>query len=130
MGIRKFKPTSPGTRFRSGTDFSELTTDKPYKPLLRPIKRTGGRNNSGRITSWQKGGGHKRAYRIIDFKRNKLNVPCVVETIEYDPNRPSRISFFIGQILKASGLGQGICQNCAQITSFLFSLIYLASSAK
>jgi large subunit ribosomal protein L2 len=92
MGIRKFKPTSPGTRFRSGTDFSELTTDKPYKPLLRPIKRTGGRNNSGRITSWQKGGGHKRAYRIIDFKRNKLNVPCVVETIEYDPNRTSRIS--------------------------------------
>ncbi len=92
MGIRKYKPTSPGTRFRSGTDFSEITTNKPYKPLLKPIKRTGGRNNSGRITMWQKGGGHKRAYRIIDFKRNKLNVPCVVETIEYDPNRTSRIA--------------------------------------
>ena len=92
MGIRKWKPTSPGTRFRTGSDFAELTTDKPYKPLVRPIKRTGGRNNHGRITSWQKGGGHKRAYRIIDFKRNKLNVPAVVETIEYDPNRTSRIA--------------------------------------
>jgi large subunit ribosomal protein L2 len=92
MGIRKYKPTSPGTRFRSGSDFSELTTNKPYKPLLRPIKKTGGRSNSGRISSWQKGGGHKRAYRIIDFKRNKLNIPCTVETIEYDPNRTSRIA--------------------------------------
>lgn len=92
MGIRKYKPTSPGTRFRSGSDFSELTTTKPYKPLLRPIKKTGGRSNSGRISSWQKGGGHKRAYRIIDFKRNKLNIPCTVETIEYDPNRTSRIA--------------------------------------
>ncbi len=92
MGIRKYKPTSPGTRFRSGTDFSEITTNKPYKPLLKPIKRTGGRNHSGRITMRHQGGGHKRAYRIIDFKRNKLNVPCVVETIEYDPNRTSRIA--------------------------------------
>ena len=92
MGIRKYKPTSPGTRFRSGSDFSEITTTKPYKPLLRPIKKTGGRSSSGRISSWQKGGGHKRAYRIIDFKRNKLNIPCTVETIEYDPNRTSRIA--------------------------------------
>jgi len=92
MGIRKYKPTSGGTRFRSGSDFSELTTTKPYKPLLRPIKKTGGRSNTGRISSWQKGGGHKRAYRIIDFKRNKLNIPCTVETIEYDPNRTSRIA--------------------------------------
>ena len=92
MGIRKFKPTSPGTRFRTGSDFEELTTDRPYKPLVRPIKRTGGRNSKGRITAWQKGGGHKRAYRIIDFKRNKINIPCTVETIEYDPNRTARIA--------------------------------------
>ncbi len=92
MGIRKWKPTSPGTRFRTGSDFADITTDKPHKPLVRPIKRTGGRNNHGRITAWQKGGGHKRAYRIIDFKRNKPNVPAVIETIEYDPNRSSRIA--------------------------------------
>jgi len=92
MGIRKYKPTSAGTRFRSGSDFSEITSTKPYKPLLRPIKKTGGRSNSGRISSWQKGGGHKRVYRIIDFKRNKLYIPCTVETIEYDPNRTSRIA--------------------------------------
>ena len=92
MGIRKYKPTSSGTRFRSGSDFEEITAAKPYKPLVRPIKRTGGRSSSGRTSSWQKGGGHKRAYRIIDFKRNKLNIPCIVETIEYDPNRSSRIA--------------------------------------
>lgn len=92
MGVRKYKPTSPGTRFRSGSDFSDITTTKPYKPLVAPIKRTGGRSNSGRISMWQKGGGHKRAYRIIDFKRNKINIPCIVETIEYDPNRSARIS--------------------------------------
>jgi large subunit ribosomal protein L2 len=92
MGVRKFKPTSPGTRFRSGSDFSEITVSKPYKPLLRPIKKTGGRSNSGRISVWQRGGGHKRSYRIIDFRRDKLSVPCTVETIEYDPNRTSRIA--------------------------------------
>jgi len=92
MGVRKFKPTSPGARFRSGTDFSEITATKPYKPLLRPIKKTGGRSSSGRVSVWQKGGGHKRAYRIIDFKRDKAGIPCSVETIEYDPNRTSRIA--------------------------------------
>lgn len=92
MGIKKYKPTSPGSRFKSGYDFSEITATKPYKPLLLPIKKTGGRNNKGRITVWQRGGGHKRAYRIIDFKRNKINIPCMVETIEYDPNRTSRIA--------------------------------------
>jgi large subunit ribosomal protein L2 len=92
MGIKKYRPTSGGTRFRSGSDFSEITTDKPYKPLLRPLKKSGGRNNKGRISAWQKGGGHKRSYRIIDFKRDKLNIPCTVETIEYDPNRTSRIA--------------------------------------
>jgi large subunit ribosomal protein L2 len=92
MGVRKYKPTSPGTRFRSGSDFAEITCTTPYKPLLKPIKKSGGRSNSGRTSSWQKGGGHKRAYRIIDFKRDKLGIPCSVETIEYDPNRTSRIA--------------------------------------
>jgi large subunit ribosomal protein L2 len=92
MGVRKYRPTSAGTRFRSGSDFAEITTDKPYKPLLRPLKKSGGRNTSGRITVWQRGGGHKRTYRIIDFKRNKINIPCTVETIEYDPNRTARIA--------------------------------------
>jgi large subunit ribosomal protein L2 len=92
MGVRKFKPTSAGTRFRSGSDFSEITETKPYKPLLRPIKKSGGRSSSGRVSVWQKGGGHKRTYRIIDFKRNKTGIPCTVETVEYDPNRTSRIS--------------------------------------
>lgn len=92
MAVRKSKPTSPGCRFRSDSDFSEITTDRPYKPLLRPLKKTGGRNNTGRITVWQRGGGHKRLYRVIDFKRNKLNIPCTVETIEYDPNRSARIA--------------------------------------
>ena len=92
MGVRKYKPTSGGTRFRSGSDFSEITETKPYKPLVLPIRKTGGRSSSGRISMWQKGGGHKRAYRIIDFKRNKLNIPCTVETIEYDPNRTANIA--------------------------------------
>jgi len=92
MGVKKYKPTSPGSRFKSGFDFSEITETQPYKPLLQPIRKTGGRNSSGRITVWQRGGGHKRAYRIIDFKRNKVNIPCTVETIEYDPNRTSRIA--------------------------------------
>lgn len=92
MGVRKSKPTSPGSRFRRESDFTEITTDKPYKPLVRPLKKTAGRNNTGRITVWQRGGGHKRAYRIIDFKRDKVNVPCTVETVEYDPNRTARIA--------------------------------------
>ncbi len=92
MGLKKYKPTSPGSRFRSGSNFSEITETKPYKPLVRPLKKTGGRNNSGRITVWQRGGGHKRAYRVIDLKRDKLNIPCTVETIEYDPNRTARIA--------------------------------------
>jgi large subunit ribosomal protein L2 len=92
MGIKKYKPTSPGSRFKSGLDFSEITETKPFKALVRPIKKSGGRNNKGRITVWHKGGGHKRTYRVIDFKRDKFNVPCSVESIEYDPNRTSRIA--------------------------------------
>jgi large subunit ribosomal protein L2 len=92
MAVKKFKPTSPGSRFKSGPDFSEITEKKPYKPLLRPLKKSGGRANSGRISVWHKGGGHKRSYRLIDFKRDKTGVPSYVETIEYDPNRSSRIA--------------------------------------
>jgi len=92
MGIKKFKPTSPGSRLKSGFDFSEITTDSPYKPLLCKLKRGTGRNNQGRITAYHRGGGHKRAYRLIDFKRNKFDVKGIVETIEYDPNRTARIA--------------------------------------
>ena len=93
MGIRKYNPTSPGRRFQTVSDFKgDLTTDKPYEPLLGTIKKTGGRNNNGRVTVWQRGGGNKRVYRIIDFRRDKAGVPATVETIEYDPNRSARIA--------------------------------------
>ena len=92
MAIRKFKPTSPGRRFQTGHDFDEITTDQPYRPLTKPLKKSGGRNNRGEVTSWWRGGGHKRAYRVIDFKRDKRDVPARVTTIEYDPNRSARIA--------------------------------------
>jgi len=92
MGIKVFNPITPGQRGKTGFTFEELTTDKPYKKLVRKLNKTGGRNNDGRITIRFRGGGHKRQYRIIDFKRNKLDVAGVVETIEYDPNRSARIS--------------------------------------
>ncbi len=92
MALRSLKPITPGTRFYSVSKFDEITTDEPYRPLLKPIKKSGGRNNTGRITSRHRGGGHKRKYRVIDFKRNKINIPAVVETIEYDPNRSARIA--------------------------------------
>ena len=92
MAIRKYKPTSPGRRFQSAHDFDEITTDRPYRPLTKPLKKSGGRNNRGQVTSWWRGGGHKRAYRVIDFKRDKRDVPAKVTTIEYDPNRSARIA--------------------------------------
>jgi large subunit ribosomal protein L2 len=92
MGIRKLKPVTPGQRQRSVADFAEITTDKPEKSLLAPIKKSGGRNAQGRLTSRYRGGGHKRRYRIIDFKRDKFDQPAVVKTIEYDPNRSARIA--------------------------------------
>ena len=92
MGIRKFNPTSPGSRFRTVQTFDEITTQEPHKPLLEPMKSTGGRNNQGQLTSWWRGGGHKRNYRIIDFKRDKRDIPATVATIEYDPNRSARIA--------------------------------------
>ncbi len=92
MGIRKINPTSPGQRGMTKSDFAEVTTSTPEKSLLRPIRKTAGRNNTGRITCRHKGGGHKQAYRVIDFKREKFGIPAVVKTIEYDPNRNVRIS--------------------------------------
>ena len=92
MGIKKFKPVTPSLRYRTVSDFSEITTDKPEKSLLAPHRKTGGRNNLGRITSRHRGGGHKRRYRVIDFKRNKPDIAARVATIEYDPNRSSRIA--------------------------------------
>jgi large subunit ribosomal protein L2 len=92
MGIRKFNPTSPGSRFHTVQTFDEITTQEPYKPLLEPMKSTGGRNNQGQLTSWWRGGGHKRMYRVIDFKRDKRDIPAKVSTVEYDPNRSARIA--------------------------------------
>ena len=92
MAIRKYKPTSAGRRFQTVQTFEEITTDKPHRPLVRPLKKSGGRNNQGEVTIWWRGGGHKRAYRIVDFKRNKFDIPAKVSTVEYDPNRSARIS--------------------------------------
>lgn len=92
MGIIKLKPVTPGTRFRSNFSFEEITKSEPEKSLTVAIKKSGGRNNLGRVTSRHRGGGHKRRYRIIDFKRDKNGVPAKVHSIEYDPNRTSRIA--------------------------------------
>ena len=92
MALRKRKPTSPGRRFQTVSDFAEITSTTPEKSLLAPKHRTGGRNNMGRKTSRHRGGGHKRQYRVIDFRRNKDGVPAKVATIEYDPNRTCRIA--------------------------------------
>ena len=92
MGIKYYKPTSPGRRGGSVLDRAELTRQTPEKSLLAPLKKTGGRNNRGRVTAWHRGGGHKRRYRLIDFKRNKEGVPAKVAHIEYDPNRTAYIA--------------------------------------
>jgi large subunit ribosomal protein L2 len=92
MAIKTYNPTSHGMRFRTGLGFEEITKDRPEKSLVRPIKRSGGRNNTGRITSGHRGGGHKRLYRLIDFKRNKKDIPARVEAVEYDPNRSARLA--------------------------------------
>lgn len=92
MAIRKVNPTSAGRRFQTYSTFSEITRSEPEKSLLEPLAKSGGRNNSGRVTSWHRGGGHKRRYRIIDFKRSKENIPAQVASIEYDPNRTAHIA--------------------------------------
>ena len=113
MGVKKFSPTSPGRRFFTVQTLEELTTDRPLKSLTESKKRTGGRNSAGRITSWFRGGGHKRRYRVIDFKRDKEGVPAKVAAIEYDPNRSARIArlhYVDGEkryILQPTGLDVG-----------------------
>ena len=114
MGIRKYKPTSAGRRNASVSDFADLTKGaKPEKSLLRPIKKTGGRNNQGKITCRHRGGGHKRRYRVIDFRRKKDGIVAVVDSIQYDPNRSARIALIKYEdgekayIIAPDGLKQG-----------------------
>jgi large subunit ribosomal protein L2 len=92
MGMKKYRPITPGTRFKLALDFSEITASTPEKSLVISKSKSGGRNNTGKMTMRYIGGGHKRKYRIIDFKRDKHNIPAVVQTIEYDPNRSARIA--------------------------------------
>jgi len=129
MAVKKYKPTSPGRRGMSVSDFSDITSTTPEKSLLAPLPKKGGRNNKGRITVRHQGGGHKRRYRIIDFKRNKDGIPAKVATIEYDPNRNARIALLhyadgekryilapkgleVGQVI-TSGEGSDIKPGCA-----------------
>lgn len=92
MGIKKYKPTSPGRRWMSGSSFEEVTRGRPERSLLRPRKQRAGRNNQGRVTTRHRGGGAKRAYRVVDFKRDKYGIPARVAAIEYDPNRSARLA--------------------------------------
>src|SRR5215470_689897 len=92
MPVVQYRPTSAGRRFQTGYDFDDITKKTPEESLLAPLRKSGGRNNLGRITAYHRGGGHKRRYRLIDFKRDKDGVPAVVKGIEYDPNRSSRIA--------------------------------------
>ena len=113
MAIRQFKPVTKGTRFRSVPDFAEITRETPEKSLVEPLKKTGGRDNHGHIAMRRRGGGHKRKYRIVDFKRNKTGVVGQVSEIEYDPNRSARIALITYQdgekryILHPKGLAVG-----------------------
>jgi len=95
MGLKKFRPTTPGQRFKTVSDFSDITTTEPEKSLLQPLKRSGGRDNHGHISAWNRGGGHKRRYRVIDFRRDKRGIVARVATIEYDPNRSARIALLV-----------------------------------
>ena len=92
MPIIQFRPTSPGRRFRTGFDFSEITKPRPEQSLVTPLPKSGGRNNMGRLTARHRGGGHKRLYRVVDFRRDKTGVPATVRAVEYDPNRSARIA--------------------------------------
>jgi len=92
MALKKYKPTTPGQRFKLISDYEDITTNKPEKSLIAPSKKSGGRNGQGKMTMRYRGGGHKRRYRIIDFKRNKQDIEATVQSIEYDPNRSARIA--------------------------------------
>lgn len=134
MGIRQRKPTTPSNRWTALTDFADITKDYPEKSLLAPLKKSGGRNLCGRITSRHRGGGHKRRYRIIDFKRSRRNMPATVLAIEYDPNRTSRIVLIqyedglknyivcplglkVGEVLMAGPEAEIKPGNCAPLSS-------------
>lgn len=95
MAVKKIKPVTPGQRFKLASTFEDITASSPEKSLIRPLKKSGGRNNMGRMTMRYLGGGHKRRYRLIDFKRNKEGMPARVKSIEYDPNRTSRIALLV-----------------------------------
>jgi large subunit ribosomal protein L2 len=95
MGTRQFRPITPATRFRSVSDFAEITKTEPERSLLEPLRRTGGRNNKGHVTTRHQGGGHKRAFRRIDFRRDKFGIPARVSAVEYDPNRTARIALVV-----------------------------------
>ena len=112
MSVRKLKPVTPAQRFRVVNGFDAITTDKPEKSLLVPKKRTGGRNDRGKMTVRHRGGGHKKRYRIIDFKRNKLDVVAEVKSIEYDPNRTAFIALLE---YKDGGKRYIVAQNGLQI---------------
>ena len=113
MAIKSYKPTSPGRRFATTPAFNEVTKSKPEKALTRPLKRHGGRNNNGRITTRHRGGGHKRRLRLVDFRRDKEGVPAKVASIDYDPNRSARLALLHyadgekAYILAPVGLGVG-----------------------
>ena len=92
MALKQYNPTSPGRRFMTALDLRELTKKAPERALTEPLRRSGGRNNKGRITIWFRGGGHKRRYRVVDFRRDKPNVPAKVAALEYDPNRSARLA--------------------------------------
>ena len=95
MALKKYNPVTPGTRFRIGNAYAEVTTDTPEKSLLLPVRKSGGRNSSGHLTMRYIGGGHKRKFRVIDFKREKQNVPATVKSVEYDPNRTAFIALLV-----------------------------------
>ena len=113
MPLKTFKPVTPSNRYKEWPSYEEITKTTPEKSLTRPLKKSGGRNNQGRITCRHKGGGHKRKYRLIDFKRSKVDVPAVVQSIEYDPNRTCRIALIkyedgvLNYILAPVGLSVG-----------------------
>ena len=113
MGVKTYKPVTPSRRFLTTSDFKGISSEKPEKSLLVPIKKSGGRNSNGRITVRRRGGGHKRFYRIIDYKRDKYGIPAQVDSVQYDPNRSARIALLIyadGEkryILAPDGLKRG-----------------------
>ena len=135
MSVRKLKPITPGQRFRVVNGFDAITTDKPEKSLLAPIKKSGGRNSQGKMTMRYKGGGHKRRYRIIDFKRDKHGIPATVASIEYDPNRTAFIALLNYQdgekryIVAQNGLqvGQNVVSDAAVAAPEIGNAMPLAS---